>query len=173
MRHIGDDGHVRFDAVSHHLCATQTDLFLNRIDYVEGEGQFDVVLVQQAGNFVGLHLFFCASDETQCLWVNGAGPQTLWSRCQKSLAFLCCCGGVLLYSIAKGRQQPQGQGGRAGKALGSRARAALRGKRGAARIPSAEGEGEMPSPHRAELASPSPRGEPTEDSPAQAGGVEI
>ncbi len=61
--------------------------------------------VQQAGNFIFLHLVFCGIDSSECIWQNGTGAPTTWSRMQKPVAFICCCGGVLLYGIGKERRR--------------------------------------------------------------------
>jgi drug/metabolite transporter (DMT)-like permease len=60
--------------------------------------------VQQAGVFVFAHLLFCSADPTECLWNNGRN-HTLWSAWQKTSALLCCCLGVLLYSLGKGKRE--------------------------------------------------------------------
>lgn len=66
---------------------------------------------QQAGVFVVAHLLFCRVDPTECLWNNGRGEQTLWSKLQKSAALSCCVAGVVLYTLGKPRTiAPDSQG---------------------------------------------------------------
>ena len=63
--------------------------------------------VQQAGNFVFAHLFFCGVDPHECIWSNEhadgdeAGWRQVWSRWQKPAAFLFCCAGVVVYMLGR------------------------------------------------------------------------
>jgi len=54
---------------------------------------------QQAGIFVFSHVFFCGLDETECLYYNYGN--SVWNKMQKSVAFLLCCAGVLVYALNK------------------------------------------------------------------------
>ena len=55
---------------------------------------------QQAGVFLFAHILYCDVDPTECIYNNGQ-QTTTWSRMQKSVAFLACCGGVVTYSLGK------------------------------------------------------------------------
>ena len=55
---------------------------------------------QQAGVFLFAHILYCDVDPTECIYNNGQ-QTTAWSRMQKSVAFLACCGGVVTYSLGK------------------------------------------------------------------------
>jgi len=53
---------------------------------------------QQAGIFVCSHVLFCRVDEGECM----DEGSTVWERMQKSVAFVCCCAGVVVYALDKG-----------------------------------------------------------------------
>ena len=57
---------------------------------------------QQAGIFVCSHLFFCHVDESECIDYNYGN--SLWNRMQKSVAFVLCCLGVVVYSLNKSKE---------------------------------------------------------------------
>lgn len=59
---------------------------------------------QQSGVFIFAHVLFCSKDPTECLWNNSRNQtHTLWSQWQKTAALLCCCAGVMVYSLGKKR----------------------------------------------------------------------
>lgn len=55
---------------------------------------------QQAGIFVCAHVFFCSTDEHECLWRNGRGTSA-WSHWQKPTACLLCVAGCVAYVLGK------------------------------------------------------------------------
>ena len=64
--------------------------------------------VQQAGNFICAHIFFCRVDVHECIWHNAHRGSTTqlaawrtWSQWQKPLAILVCCAGVVIYMLDK------------------------------------------------------------------------
>ena len=70
---------------------------------------------QQAGNFAFAHIFFCKVDPHECIWSNGPDDKaatapggggggttaSAWSHWQKSVAFLMCCVGCVMYILSK------------------------------------------------------------------------
>jgi len=48
---------------------------------------------------VFFHVFFCGVDETECLYYNYGS--SMWNKMQKSMAFLLCSAGVLVYALNK------------------------------------------------------------------------
>ena len=55
---------------------------------------------QQGGTFLLAHLFFCATDASECMSDSRPGATT-WSKVQKPLAFAVCCSGCLVYALVK------------------------------------------------------------------------
>jgi hypothetical protein len=63
---------------------------------------------QQAGVFIFSHLIFCSLDESECIDYNYGN--SLWNKMQKSVAFLLCCGGVMVYALNKRKSSHHRQG---------------------------------------------------------------
>lgn len=60
------------------------------------------------GIFLCAHVLFCRIDPTECLWNNGRTTDTgLWGKLQKSVAFVCCCAGVAIYTLGRGSAAEQ------------------------------------------------------------------
>ena len=58
---------------------------------------------QQAGVFAFSHIIFCHVDKYECIDYNYGN--SLWNKLQKSVAFVFCCVGVLVYSLNKKKKE--------------------------------------------------------------------